>query len=53
MFVDFGKKKCPLCGRIGKRFKNSSTFICHHCEVIFDEFICLPLDYVEERVELN
>lgn len=51
MLVNFGRKKCPMCGRIGKRIVNTYTFLCEYCEVVFDDFVCLPLTYAEQSVE--
>jgi uncharacterized membrane protein len=38
--VDFGQKKCPLCGDRGMELEEG-TFVCNKCEVTFNNFSIL------------
>jgi uncharacterized membrane protein len=37
MFVFFGKDKCPICGKKGKKVDNSFLH-CMECDIHFNEF---------------
>ncbi len=40
-----GKGRCPFCMDFGKRIE--SSFRCHRCEIVFDEFVVSAGDYPE------
>lgn len=47
MFVQFGDKKCPLCGDFGKEIEKE-TYSCRNCEIAFDKFM---ISFVSEPKE--